>query len=135
MARIAAGFMGAAGGCLAGRSYQGLVVVLTSVAAAAFIVPALLRLRRKPTRRSAGIAQGIVIGLFILAGQGYLQVGFILDGAHLPDPHDRSVVSMASLSRSGSPSARGQVAHPGGVSLSVCAVLLPNSPNQPTQLS
>lgn len=77
VARIAAGFMGAAGGYLAGRSYQGLVVVLTSVTAAAFIVPALLRLRRKPTRRSAGLL-GIVIGLFILAGQGYLQVGFVM---------------------------------------------------------
>ncbi len=77
VARIAAGFMGAAGGYLAGRSYQGLVVVLTSVAAAAFVAPALLRLRRVPNRRSAALL-GIVLGQFVLAGQGYLQLGFVM---------------------------------------------------------
>ena len=77
LARVAAGFMGAAGGYLAGRSYQGLVVVLTSVAAAAFVVPALLRLRRIPNRRSAALL-GIILGQFVLAGQGYLQIGFVM---------------------------------------------------------
>lgn len=77
IARIAAGFMGAAGGYLAGRSADGLVVAMTSLAAAAFVLPALFRLRRLPTRRSAALF-GIVIGQLALAGQGYVQVGIVL---------------------------------------------------------
>jgi hypothetical protein len=77
ISRLAAGIFGVAAGYLSGRSYQGLVVVLTSVAAAALVVPAVLRLRRLPTRRSAGIL-GCVLGLFVLAGQGYLQIGVVL---------------------------------------------------------
>lgn len=77
VARVAAGFMGSAGGYLTGRSIQGLVVAMTSLAAAAFLLAALFRLRRLPTRRSAALL-GIVIGQLIVAGQGYVQIGMVL---------------------------------------------------------
>ena len=77
IARIAAGLMGAAGGYLTGRSIQGLVVAMTSLAAAAFILAAMFRLRRLPTRRSAALL-GIVIGQLIVSGQGYVQIGMAM---------------------------------------------------------
>lgn len=74
--RIAAGMIGASGGYLVGRNIQGLVVVLTSIAAAAFVIPAVLRLYRVPNRRSTALL-GLVLGLLVLSGQGYLQIGVL----------------------------------------------------------
>lgn len=76
-ARVAAGCMGAAASHTAGKMEQGLLVVVTSIAAATLVLPAILRIYRVPTWRSAALL-GLTLGLTALAGQGYLQMGLVM---------------------------------------------------------
>jgi hypothetical protein len=62
-----------AGGELAGRMELGLFSLLISMSMAAFVFPAAIRVSQRGDRRSTAIL-GLVLGLFVLSGQGYFQV-------------------------------------------------------------
>lgn len=69
--------MAIAGGELAGRMELGLFSLLTSLSMAAFVFPAAIRVSRRGDHRSTALL-GLVLALFVLSGQGYVQVGMAL---------------------------------------------------------
>jgi hypothetical protein len=74
-ARLWSAGMAVAAGNLAGRMEQGSFALVTSTAMATLALPPLLRLHRTGARRDAALL-GVTLGLLILAGQQYLQIGF-----------------------------------------------------------
>jgi hypothetical protein len=77
VARIFAGCLGAAGGHMTGRLSFGLVVLMTSIATASLLVPALILLGRNPDRRNTAIT-GALLGVTLVSGQAYIQIGVLL---------------------------------------------------------
>lgn len=77
LARVFAGCLGAAGGHMTGRLSFGLVVLMTSIATASLLVPALILFGRRPGQRSTAIA-GALLGITIVSGQAYIQIGVLL---------------------------------------------------------
>ncbi|HEY7033811.1 MAG TPA: hypothetical protein VH482_20915 [Thermomicrobiales bacterium] len=74
VARVWSGAVAVAAGNLTGRMEDGNVVLVVSGAACALVLPPFLQLGRDGRRRTAA-ALGLVLGLALLAGQGYLQIG------------------------------------------------------------
>jgi hypothetical protein len=75
-ARIWAALLVIPAGHLSGKMELGLVSVVLSTAMASFTLPAALYLARKRTMRGAVIL-GIILALLAVAGQGYIQAGFL----------------------------------------------------------
>jgi hypothetical protein len=69
--------MAIAGGHLAGRMELGLFSLLLSMAMAAFIYPAAIRVSEVGDRRSTAVL-GLALAMFALSGQGYVQAGMAL---------------------------------------------------------
>jgi hypothetical protein len=76
-ARMWSSFMAVVGGHLAGRMQNGLLVVVISLVFSSLLIPAILNLTTKPSRRSA-LVLGVLFALVLLSGQGYVQVGVLL---------------------------------------------------------
>jgi hypothetical protein len=76
MARLWAGAMAITAGSLAGKMNHGIFALVTSAVSAAFLLPALILLCRRGTRRNAAVL-GLVVGLLLLSGQAYLQIASI----------------------------------------------------------
>lgn len=76
-ARVFAGCVGAAGGHMTGRLSFGLVVLITSIATASLLIPAAILFSRRPGRRSTALLGGL-LGITILSGQAYIQIGVLL---------------------------------------------------------
>lgn len=77
LARLWAALMAVAGGHLAGRMELGAFGVVLSLAFGSLVFPALIQLTRRNRRRDA-VWLGAAMGLTILAGQGYMQVGLVV---------------------------------------------------------
>jgi hypothetical protein len=75
--RLWSAAMAVVGGHLAGRMENGLVEVIFSAASCALVIPIALELALHGRRRSA-IVFGVLLGLALLAGQGYMQIGLVL---------------------------------------------------------
>jgi len=73
-ARLWSGGMAVAAGGYAGRMDQGVYAVVVSTVAAALCLPPLLRFARSGRVRDAAIL-GIALGLLLVSGQGYIQIG------------------------------------------------------------
>ncbi|HEY7063029.1 MAG TPA: hypothetical protein VII06_16240 [Chloroflexota bacterium] len=69
--------MAVAGGHLSGRMDLGALVGVLSTAACALILPPLILLIRTSSRRAA-VLLGTTLALAAVAGQGYMQAGFVL---------------------------------------------------------
>ena len=91
VARMWTAAMAVAAGNLAGRMEIGVFGVVLSTAASSLVFPALLRVNRIATRRSAVIL-GVMLALVLMAGQGYMQIGlaFVLLAGVLLLPSDRT---------------------------------------------
>jgi hypothetical protein len=76
-ARLWSGGMAVVAGRLYSQFDQGTYVFIISTVAASFVLPALVRANRDARFRSAALL-GIAIGCFLVAGQGYLQIGAAL---------------------------------------------------------
>ncbi len=76
-ARLWSAAMAVVGGHLAGRMYAGLVELVFSVASCTLVIPPALDLALTGRRRSA-ILFGLFLGLALLSGQGYMQLGLAL---------------------------------------------------------
>jgi hypothetical protein len=76
-ARMWCSFMAVVGGHLAGRLQNGMLVLVVSLVFASLLIPAILNLTAKPSRRSA-LLLGVLFALVLLSGQGYVQVGTLL---------------------------------------------------------
>jgi hypothetical protein len=74
VARVWTGCLAAAAGSMTGRMDQGSVVLLVSGAACAMVLPPFIQLARDGRRRTAAIL-GLTIGLALVSGQAYLQIG------------------------------------------------------------
>ena len=77
VARMWSSFMAVVGGHLAGRMQNGMLVLVVSLVFASLLIPAILNLTMKPSRRSA-LVLGALFALVLLSGQGYIQVGLLL---------------------------------------------------------
>jgi len=77
LARVFAGCLGAAGGHMTGRLSFGLVVLMTSIATASLLVPALVLFGRNPDRRHTAVT-GALLGVTLVSGQAYIQIGVLL---------------------------------------------------------
>lgn len=75
--RVVTACMAVASGSMLGRLEGGLVVLVTATAAAFLVLPALIRLSKHPNRRNAGLL-GLILGLEIISGQGYIQIGLAI---------------------------------------------------------
>jgi len=75
-ARLWSGVMGVVGAHLAGRMELGAFGVVLSIVTCSLVFPAAMSLARSRSRRDA-ILLGIVLGMAILAGQGYIQFGLL----------------------------------------------------------
>ena len=75
VARVWSGALAIAAGNLSGRMEDGMLPLVTSGVSAAFMLPPIILLSRNGDRRSASLL-GCALGLFILSGQAYLQIGF-----------------------------------------------------------
>lgn len=64
------------GGHLAGRMYAGLVILILSVASISLLLAPAIQLIQTGRRRSA-VVLGVLAGLALLAGQGYMQVAVL----------------------------------------------------------
>jgi hypothetical protein len=73
-ARVWSGFLAAAAGSMTGRMAQGSVILLVSGAACAMVLPPFIQLARDGRNRTAAIL-GLTIGLALVSGQAYLQIG------------------------------------------------------------
>ncbi len=73
-ARVWSAAMAVVGGHLAGRMEIGVITMVLSTAACSLTLAPGLKLARTNSRRAA-ILFGIMVGLALLSGQGYLQVG------------------------------------------------------------
>ncbi len=76
-ARVIVACMAVASGSMLGKLQEGLVVLITATAAAFLILPALLRITKHPNRRNAGLL-GLILGLAVISGQGYIQLGIAI---------------------------------------------------------
>ena len=76
-ARMWSSFMAVVGGHLAGRMQNGMLVLVVSLVSASLMIPAILNVTTKPSRRSA-LLLGALFALALLSGQGYIQVGLLL---------------------------------------------------------
>jgi hypothetical protein len=77
IARMWSSFLAVAGGHLAGRMQNGLLVMVISLVFSALLIPAILRLTTNPSRRSA-LVLGVLSAFVLLSGQGYIQAGIVL---------------------------------------------------------
>jgi hypothetical protein len=75
-ARLWSGLMGVVGGHLAARMELGAFGVVLSIAACGLVFPAAMAVARSPSRRRS-IVLGLILGLAIVAGQGYIQFGLL----------------------------------------------------------
>jgi hypothetical protein len=64
-------------GHIAGRLGNGLVEMMFSTASCSLVIPATLQLALTGSRRAA-VAFGLTLGLALLSGQGYIQVGLLV---------------------------------------------------------
>lgn len=78
-ARIWGALMVMVGGHLAGKMELGLFSIVLSTAMFSLTLPAALRLARTGRYRDV-VIMGVVVALLIVAGQGYMQAGFLLVG-------------------------------------------------------
>lgn len=69
--------MAVAGGQLAGKMENGVVPLVISTACCSLVIPALLQFFVHGTRKNT-VLLAVVIASAILAGQGYVQIGFVL---------------------------------------------------------
>jgi len=76
-ARMWSSFMVVVGGHLAGRLQNGMLVLVVSLVFSSLLIPAILNLTTKPSRRSA-LLLGVLFALVLFSGQGYIQVGTLL---------------------------------------------------------
>lgn len=76
-ARLWGAAMAVVGGHLAGRMENGLIEVIFSAACCSLVIPPALKLALTGQRRAA-VLFGLTLGLALLAGQGYMQIGFLL---------------------------------------------------------
>jgi hypothetical protein len=74
IARVWSGAVAVAAGNLTGRMENGDIVLVVSGAACALVLPPFLQLSRDGRRRTAAVL-GLTLGLALLAGQAYLQIG------------------------------------------------------------
>jgi hypothetical protein len=74
--RLWSALIAVAGGHLAGRMDDGAFTILLSTAVASLVLPAILRVDRRPSRRSI-VLLGFGLASAILAGQGYMQIALI----------------------------------------------------------
>lgn len=74
VARLYAGALGIVGGHLMGRLDFGLVVLVTSIATASLLLPVSIQFSHRLDRRYSALL-GLVLGMTILSGQGYVQFG------------------------------------------------------------
>jgi hypothetical protein len=86
--------MAVAAGNLSGRMEIGVFGVVLSTAATSLAFPALIRVNRIASRRS-GLVLGIMLAMIVVAGQGYMQIGFVLQllvaGLLLPRDYAQSI--------------------------------------------
>lgn len=66
-----------AGGHLAGRMELGVYEIVLSTVMASLLIPAILTVARSRRREFDIVLLGLLMGLFLVAGQGYLQVGML----------------------------------------------------------
>jgi hypothetical protein len=64
------------GGHLAGRMYAGLVILILSIASISLLLAPAIQLVQTGSRRTA-VVLGVLAGLALLAGQGYMQVAMV----------------------------------------------------------
>lgn len=76
-ARLWAAFLVIVGGHLAGKMESGNVILVLSTASASFVLPPLFDLVHT-RRRSSLIWTGLSLALWIVSGQGYIQIGLAL---------------------------------------------------------
>lgn len=76
-ARLWSGAMGVVAGNIVGRLQMGWINVALSTAACALVLPPLIQVAVTGSRR-AGVLLGVALGLALLSGQGYMQVGLAL---------------------------------------------------------
>jgi hypothetical protein len=76
-ARLWSAAMAVVGGHLAGRMENGLIEVAFSTASCSLVIAAAVELALTGTRRAA-VLFGAMLGLALLAGQGYMQIGLAL---------------------------------------------------------
>lgn len=74
--RVWSALIAVAGGHLAGRMDDGAFTILLSTALASLVIPAVLSVERRGTRRSV-VLLGVVLASAILGGQGYMQLGLL----------------------------------------------------------
>lgn len=75
--RVWSSCMVIAAGHLSGKMEAGDYGLILSIVSSSFVYPAILKMHKEISNRSAVIL-GIVLALLFIAGQGYMQVGFIL---------------------------------------------------------
>ncbi|MDX1601383.1 MAG: hypothetical protein R3191_07730, partial [Anaerolineales bacterium] len=75
--RMWSALVAVAGGHLAGRMQLGLFGIVLSTASASLVIPALVALSRQDRSRRNVVLLGVTLALMIVAGQGYMQVGFL----------------------------------------------------------
>jgi hypothetical protein len=90
VARVWSACLAVAAGHLGGRIAQGTFGLVLSTAACALVLPPLLLVFRDGGRRAA-VLLGVMLGLALLAGQGYMQAGllFLLPSTLLLVPRER----------------------------------------------
>lgn len=77
VARLWTAALAVVAGNIVGRMDMGWINVALSTAACALALPALIQVSLKASRRAA-ILLGLVLGMAVLAGQGYMQLGLLL---------------------------------------------------------
>jgi hypothetical protein len=90
VARIWSACLAVTAGHLSGRIAQGTFGLVLSTAACMLVLPPLLMLCRTGSRRAA-VLLGVTLGLALLAGQGYMQIGLalVLPAAYILLPRER----------------------------------------------
>jgi hypothetical protein len=76
-ARVTAAMIAVGAGHLTGPLESGLLAITLATAAATVVIASLLHLVNRPSRRSAAFL-ALALASFVLAGQGYIQVGLAL---------------------------------------------------------
>jgi len=93
VARMWIAAMAVVAGNLSGRMEIGVFGIILSTAAVSLAFSALLRVNRIATRRS-GLVLGLMLAMIVVAGQGYMQIGFVLQllaaGLLLPKDYARA---------------------------------------------
>ena len=115
IARLWSAGMAVSAGNLAGRMENGMFPLVVAGASVTLTLPALLRLHRDGTHRSAALL-GLALGVLLLAGQAYLQIGFAILAPFIVLLVAQSTVPVAHLVR--------RYVHSLGISLLVAAPFL-----------